>query len=363
MELTIGILCGGKSSRMGQDKALLNTGAITYIQHTVNKFSDSSDIIISTNSTNHTVISDMFHKQNIRIVQDELSGYGPLEGLRQILRAAAAPYVFVCAVDMPNISLKAAQYVAQFISSDYDAYIFKDKEHIHPLCGIYSSSVLKKIDDLISKDEHRLRMLLDSVRTKYIDLSYSCLPDNLVDNINTPDDYKANKSPYIIAVSGTKNSGKTYITSKLTHALTKSNYTVGVIKHDGHNYSMDHKGTDTYEYAANGALYSAIYNPSKWSINAFNSTDYSSLLQIVPNTDFVILEGFKDEAIDKFYVIRKDTYEPYPVSGNIIGIICDDSEFAKSIAASINLPEKTPIYTFSQIDDLAGVLKNNRDIR
>ena len=112
-----------------------------------------------------------------------------MEGIRQSLRHAAANHVFICACDMPFVRREMVVYLAGFISSNYDAYVFNNEGRIHPLCGIYSRAVLPVAQAMIAEGRYRMMDLLSSVRTRYVDFSGSSLPGEMLANINTPEDY------------------------------------------------------------------------------------------------------------------------------------------------------------------------------
>ena len=54
------------------------------------------------------------------------------------------------------------------------------------------------------------------------------------------------KRPAVLAVSGLHNSGKTTLLEKLLPALRSRGLKVGIIKHDGHDFTPDVPGTDSY---------------------------------------------------------------------------------------------------------------------
>ena len=179
----VGILAGGKSSRMGEDKALLRIGNERIIDRIVKQFIGSPEIMISCADKGDYGLT------GITVVADEKAGIGPLEGLRRILTETECDHVFVCAVDMPFVKKKKKKYLEQFISSEYDAYVFADEEHIHPLCAIYSTSILPVIGEVIASGNYRIREVLNRVRTKYIDITLSGLDPKTVSNINTQEEY------------------------------------------------------------------------------------------------------------------------------------------------------------------------------
>lgn len=56
---------------------------------------------------------------------------------------------------------------------------------------------------------------------------------------------QALKRPAVLAVSGVHNSGKTTLLEKLLPVLRSRGLKVGVIKHDGHDFTPDVPGTDS----------------------------------------------------------------------------------------------------------------------
>ena len=64
---------------------------------------------------------------------------------------------------------------------------------------------------------------------------------------------QALKRPAVLAVSGVHNSGKTTLLEKLLPVLCSRGLKVGVIKHDGHDFTPDVPGTDSYRLREAGA--------------------------------------------------------------------------------------------------------------
>lgn len=73
--------------------------------------------------------------------------------------------------------------------------------------------------------------------------------------------------PRIIAICGTKNSGKTTLITRLLPVLTGKGYKVAVIKHDGHDFACDVPGTDSYRFTENGAYGVAVFSPHRMFIH------------------------------------------------------------------------------------------------
>lgn len=127
------VLAGGKSSRMGQNKVLMeyqNRRFLDRICEELRGFDEKPCI--------SAAIPGEYEDLGLPVVCDEHREIGPMEGIRQVLIHTSCDYVFVCAGDMPFITGDLVRYMAEFISSDYDCYCMVDEDHIHPLCAIYS---------------------------------------------------------------------------------------------------------------------------------------------------------------------------------------------------------------------------------
>lgn len=173
----------GRSTRMGRDKALLELGDQTFIGRLAQELSVCDEVFVSGPPGKD------YSGYGLKMVEDEHQGIGPMEGIRQSLRHAAANHVFICACDMPFVRREMILYLAGFISSDYDAYVFRNEGRIHPLCGIYNRTVLPIAQEMIAEGKYRVMELLSNVRTRYVDLGGSTFYGEGLANINTPEDY------------------------------------------------------------------------------------------------------------------------------------------------------------------------------
>ena len=177
-DISAGILAGGKSSRMGKDKALIRIGNERFIDRIARELEDCSEIMVSAGQNRS------YEELGFPVVYDEHADIGPMEGIRQILKKAKEEYVFICAADMPFMKKELVDYLASYISSDYDCYVIADEDHIQPLCAIYKKSVLPVIEGLISQKRYRLRGIFSCVPTKYISLDLTVFDKKTVRNIN-----------------------------------------------------------------------------------------------------------------------------------------------------------------------------------
>ncbi|MDF2473709.1 MAG: mobB [Anaerocolumna sp.] len=181
MELSIGILSGGKSRRMGRDKSKLLLHNKSFLNILLEEFNDFKDVLVSVSTSQTT--------ESCRTVMDENIDYGPIEGIRQLLRHSKNPYMFVCATDMPFLKKELVYYLEQCLCQDYDVVLIETQGQAQPLCGIYSRNILPVVHDAIQANEHRVNCMLKLVRVKKIPLNDTIFPDTMISNINTENEY------------------------------------------------------------------------------------------------------------------------------------------------------------------------------
>lgn len=189
MEISVGILCGGRSRRMGRDKALLErspSDPTRFLDYLLREFGGCGEILLSVRKGQEY----REHTGNFRCLEDETENCGPLEGIRRILSAVKSDYVFICAVDMPLLTRQAKHYLEQFVCSDYDAWVFEDETGQHPLCAIYSRGILPLIEEQLAEGDYKIRNLFPKIRTRLVSLMGSGLAPDTLKNINTIEDYR-----------------------------------------------------------------------------------------------------------------------------------------------------------------------------
>lgn len=114
------------------------------------------------------------------------------------------------------------------------------------------------------------------------------------------------KKPFLAAVSGVKNSGKTTFIEKLIPVLQRKGYRTAVIKHDGHEFEPDVTGTDTWRVRKAGAYATGIFSSGQWMIvKEEPDMDEKRLAEFFPEADVILIEGMKYSSYPKFEIVRK----------------------------------------------------------
>ena len=348
---SIGILAGGKSSRMGQNKALMEFHNETMIERISKEFSDFGEVLVSASQRG------IYETEGVRVVYDEHDSIGPIEGIRRLISEAEKEYVFICAADMPFVNSDIARYIAEFISSDYDCYVISDEERVHPLCAIYSKSVLPVIEELIEEGKYRLIEIFNRVRTKYISLSFTSFDKKVVKNVNTRDEFLQCLLPVVFAVSGYSDSGKTWLIEKLINFFILSGYTVGVIKHDGQDHIKTVSGTDTDRFSEAGAVYTAVCSDSMFLFSGRNQEGKAlsadllirEMEALTPPPDIIILEGYKHSSYPKVEIVRSAAASKHVIPKSVA-----DPDTLICIATDCLSPDDVACPIF-ETDDIEGI--------
>ena len=329
--LSIAILAGGKSSRMGQNKVLLTYKGKTFLERLIEEFSAFDQILVSAKYENQYDLGK--YGEKIKIITDENHDKGPLEGIRRALTESKNDFLFVCAADMPFMTKELPQYIGEFFCSDYDCYVPLMDGREQPLCAVYKKSVLPTVENQLAGGNLKLSLLFEKVPTKFISIEKSSLNQKTFLNVNTPQEYAALQKPFIFAVSGIKNSGKTRMILALIGEIKKQGCSVAVIKHDGHDCFTDAPGTDTFLFDQAGAVATGIFSDKRFMFGTKTSagTGGRNILDNLINQikslpcppDFIILEGGKDSDYPKVEVLRSGVSEKSVCKNPVICIARD----------------------------------------
>ena len=156
------ILTGGDSRRMGQDKANLLWHERSLLQHVISLVQPLfSEVIISVRQP----------RANICLPQvcDDPVHRGPLGGLLAGLAKANTAWVFLVACDMPFITPRVVEYLAQQ-RREHQAVVPFVQGHPQPMAGFYAQSCLEPLRALLhdASAKHSLRALLERLDTHYV---------------------------------------------------------------------------------------------------------------------------------------------------------------------------------------------------
>ena len=173
------VLAGGKSSRMGQDKAALPFGGTTLLAYQVQKLRalGIGDIMIS--GSKQRVPDTCF-------VPDIHPGMGPLSGIHACLAAAKHEAVLFLPVDTPLLPPEALQ--ALLDAHDGGITLLRHGARTEPLIGVYDRAIAPLCEPILLSGTTGVKRLLEQVAPKLLELDG--LPEDAFLNCNTQEEYR-----------------------------------------------------------------------------------------------------------------------------------------------------------------------------
>jgi len=183
--VTVAVQAGGRSSRMGRDKALIPLAGIPLIEHVLSRAKGLGDeLLVTTNRP------DDYAYLGVRMAQDREPGAGSLHGLLTALEAAQGKTVLVLACDMPFLSRPLLEHLVG-LADQASVVIPRRGGEFEPLHAVYSRSCVNPIREALLAGQRRVTAILSRVPHLIVgdDTLMGFDPDGWsFFNINTPRD-------------------------------------------------------------------------------------------------------------------------------------------------------------------------------
>lgn len=177
------ILAGGKSSRMGTDKALLifqNESLLKRMIRLIEPFCDT--IAISGKNADYADF-------NVEMIPDLFSGFGPIAGIYSSLHDSSYDWNLIVSVDVPFVNEELIRYLISNIG-EFDCIIPEHTSGIEPMVALYHKRILPVMEEMIKGGDYKLKNLLAKLNAQFVDCNILVHNDpRLFMNINRPEDY------------------------------------------------------------------------------------------------------------------------------------------------------------------------------
>jgi len=173
------ILAGGRSSRMGKDKGLVDVQGKPLFEHVAERLqSQVGEILISCNQN-----ADRYGRE-FKTVPDIIQDFsGPLAGMLAALKMSKTEWVLFVPCDVPGFP---ANLVDAFLSNilDHQAIYARDHDREHPTLCLLNRSIIPELAEYLSRGDRKLMIFFNEINAK------SVLFNNAADflNLNTPED-------------------------------------------------------------------------------------------------------------------------------------------------------------------------------
>lgn len=174
------ILAGGRSSRMGRDKASLELDGHTLLDHTLSLARELTDSVFTVGPG--------------RDVEDLYFGCGPLAGIHAALRSSTADLNLILAVDTPFLTTGLLRFlVSEAERASAVVTVPRVQGRLHPLCAVYHRSFATVAEAALAAGRYKIDALFPDPATRIVeeselrDLEFA---PNMFDNLNTPEDWQ-----------------------------------------------------------------------------------------------------------------------------------------------------------------------------
>jgi len=178
------IFAGGKSSRMGRNKALLPfDGFATLAAYQYARLSPLFE------TTHLSVKTAEGFPPDLPYIPDDpaIADAAPTVGFVAAFHALPSERFFALSVDTPFVDAEVINALLDADRPDLDAVIARTPAGIHPLCGIYHRSLLPRFEAMAVSGEHKLGKMLAACRTRFVDFD----TEHPLSNLNHPHEYAA----------------------------------------------------------------------------------------------------------------------------------------------------------------------------
>lgn len=178
------LLSGGKSSRMGMPKALLEIDGKTLLESVAAAGEGFEERILSVNDPSIPT-PDGFVR-----CMDVYPDCGPMAGIHAALAMTDCDALVTAPCDAPYYSRELAEYLLSQFEPGLDALVLMDETgRAQPLSGVYSKSCLPVLDEHLKTGRLKIMWMLEEMKLKKIMLP-AHLNGQVFQNLNTPEDLK-----------------------------------------------------------------------------------------------------------------------------------------------------------------------------
>jgi molybdopterin-guanine dinucleotide biosynthesis protein A len=191
LELTGFILAGGKSTRMGADKAFVDYDGRTLLARAL-------DLARSITAEVRIVGSREKFAPFAPVVEDIFRDGGPLGGIHAALRSSPTALNLMLAVDTPFVPVAFLQYLISRAQNAPEAVVIVPRGDAgwQPLCAIYRREFADAAEPALRAGRNRIDRLFDEVQTRVIaqnELQSAGFSLDIFRNLNTPEELESER--------------------------------------------------------------------------------------------------------------------------------------------------------------------------
>jgi molybdopterin-guanine dinucleotide biosynthesis protein A len=178
--LSIIILAGGKSTRMGSDKAFLPWGNTTFLGQIINAVLPlTGEIYLSGDNAR-------LYDFGLPVIQDLRPNEGPVTALASCFPQIKTELVLVLSCDVPQIKTQDLQVLLNTVKPDLDMTMFSFQNRALPLVAVYGRRSFTAFEAAFQHRERKLFNVLEKLKTQTIVFD----GEGGLENVNTREDFE-----------------------------------------------------------------------------------------------------------------------------------------------------------------------------
>jgi molybdopterin-guanine dinucleotide biosynthesis protein A len=184
-------VAGGRSERMGRDKALLPWGGTDLLGHALRRLGAvTSDVRILCGPV------PRYNERAVPLVPDRVADAGPIAGLLAALESAPGDPVMLLAVDLPLVPIPLLSQLVS-LAPGFDAVVPVSAGGEEPLCAVYGPGCLEPVLRRVAEGELKMTAFWTDVRVREVgpgELARFGEPNTVFHNVNTAADYSLTRA-------------------------------------------------------------------------------------------------------------------------------------------------------------------------
>ncbi len=187
---TLGVLLGGGSRRMGQDKALLQVGSATLIEHVVTSCkSEQQAVLLAVGQEDRQIppTLSLFPR-----LGDRLPDAGPLAGIEAMIGPCQDPWLVVVPCDMPGLTFQDLDRLVRSMGEDDDYGLYKttSRDQILPL-ALRRDWVATAVEKTLDRGFRRIVDLFEEGSGRHVPWTDLAGEKVTFHNVNTQGEFQA----------------------------------------------------------------------------------------------------------------------------------------------------------------------------
>lgn len=172
------VLTGGRSTRMGTDKALLRMGGQTLCEQVGDVLATVAERVLLIGH------AERYGGLKFECISDKRPDLGPLSGLETALCLQLAEFHIVTSCDIANLKQAWLHALLWEAERGPRSVVVEDaKGKVQPLCGVYRSECRETVTRALSEGRLRMMDLLKELDARTVKIN------EVVSNLNTPEEY------------------------------------------------------------------------------------------------------------------------------------------------------------------------------